>query len=136
MMSLIIGLVLPLLVGVSATRIGLDRDRALYPATMIFIALLYVLFAAMGGSQHALLLDSLLGAIFIIAAVVGFKRSLWFVVVALAGHGVMDLTHAAYISNPGVPSFWPVFCSAYDVMAAAYLAWLLKSGRVHAGASS
>jgi len=30
------------------------------------------------------------------------------------------------LSNPGVPGWWPAFCLAYDVTAAAYLAWLLK----------
>jgi vacuolar-type H+-ATPase subunit I/STV1 len=129
-MALIIGVVLALAVGVFATRIRLDRDRAFYPTIMLVIALLYVLFAAMGGSRRALLLDLLVGSVFIVAAVVGFKRSLWIVVAALAGHGLMDLVHGRFIDNPGVPVWWPGFCSAYDVCAAAYLAWLLKSGRV------
>ena len=43
-----------------------------------------------------------------------------------------DLVHGAVITNPGMPAWWPEFCSAYDFMAAAYLAWLLKSGRVRA----
>ena len=38
------------------------------------------------------------------------------------------------ISNPGVPTWWPEFCLAYDVTAAVYLAWLLKSGRIRAAA--
>jgi hypothetical protein len=46
--------------------------------------------------------------------------------------GVFDLVHAAVISNPGVPGWWPAFCLTYDVTAAAYLAWLLTSGRVRA----
>jgi hypothetical protein len=29
-----------------------------------------------------------------------------------------------------VPVFWPQFCSAYDIAAAAYLAGLLKLGRI------
>ena len=36
------------------------------------------------------------------------------------------------IANPGVPTWWPGFCLAYDVIAAGYLSWLLKSGRVRA----
>jgi hypothetical protein len=77
-------------------------------------------------------LDLLVGIVFVMLAVAGYKRSLWFVAAALAGHGVLDLAHAAIISNPGVPSWWPEFCLTYDVSAAAYLAWLLKSGRVRA----
>ena len=88
----------------------------------------------MGASTHALVLESLVGTVFLAAAVSGFKSSLWFVVAALAAHGIFDLTHAAVISNPGVPSWWPEFCLTYDVTAAAYLAWLLKSGRIRAAA--
>jgi hypothetical protein len=57
-------------------------------------------------------------------------------VVALAGHGVFDFIHAAVIANPGVPDWWPEFCLTYDVTAAAYLAWLLKSKRIRATAAS
>jgi hypothetical protein len=76
----------------------------------------------------------LVGFAFIALAVAGFKRSLWLVVVALAGHGILDLFHASLISNPGVPDWWPSFCGTYDITAAAYLAWLLKRGRVRAAA--
>jgi hypothetical protein len=56
------------------------------------------------------------------------------VVVALAAHGIFDLVHGSAIPNPGVPTWWPEFCLAYDVTAAVYLAWLLKSGRIRAAA--
>jgi hypothetical protein len=131
-MPLIIGIIFALAVGVFATGVGLDRDRAFYPAITIVIALLYVLFAVMGNSTRAIALDSLVSIAFIVAAVAGFKRSLWIVAAALAGHGIMDLFHSAVIANPGVPTWWPAFCSAYDVVAAGYLAWLIRSGRVRA----
>jgi hypothetical protein len=54
----------------------------------------------------------------------------WTVVIALAGHGIFDLVHGGLIANPGVPEWWPPFCLGYDLTAAGYLAWLLKSGRV------
>ena len=131
-MSLIIGVVLAFSVGVFATATGLDRDRAFYPVVTIVIASYYVLFALLGQSTQAVLLDSIVCTVFVILAVVGFKRSLWVVVVALAGHGILDYTHSTVISNPGVPHWWPGFCLTYDVSAAAYLAWLLKSGHVRA----
>lgn len=133
-MALIVGAVLALSVGLFATVVGLDRDRAFYPVAMIVIAVLYSLFAVMGGSNQALLLESLAGAVFIALAVTGFKRSLWVVAAALAARGIFDSIHAALISNPGVPDFWPAFCLTYDVVAAMYLAWLLKSRRIRATA--
>ena len=133
-MALLVGAVLALLVGVFGTVVGLDRDRAFYPVVTIVIAGLYVLYAVMGGSTRALVLESLVGTVFVVMAVVGFKRSLWIAAAALAAHGVLDLAHSAVVSNPGVPPWWPEFCLTYDVLAAAYLAWLLKSGRVRAAA--
>lgn len=129
-MPLLIGAVLAFAVGLFATVVGLDRDRAFYPVVMIVIAALYALYAVIGDSTQALVLELLAGTIFVALAVAGFKGSLWLVAVALAAHGIFDLTHAAFISNPGVPEWWPEFCLAYDVTAAAYLAWLLKSGRL------
>jgi len=58
--------------------------------------------------------------------------NLWIVVAGLAAHGLFDLLHPQLIDNPGVPSFWPMFCMAYDVVAAACLAFLLRRDRPRA----
>lgn len=124
-MALLVGVLLAIAVGLMATAVGLDRDRAFYPTVMMVIAVLYALFAVMGASTQALVLDLLVGSVFFSAALVGFRSSLWVVVVALAAHGLLDLVHDRVISNPGVPLWWPAFCSAYDLTAAVYLAWML-----------
>jgi hypothetical protein len=130
--ALLVGALLAFSVGLWASGVGLDRDRAFYPVVTIVIASYYALFAVMGASTHALVLESLVCAVFLAVAAIGFRWSLWVVVVALAAHGIFDFIHAAVISNPGVPDWWPEFCLSYDVMAAAYLAWLLKTGRIRA----
>ena len=121
-------------VGLLATGAGLDRDRAFYLVVTIVIASYYALFAVMGASTHALVLESLVGTVFLAVAVSGFKWSLWVVVAPLAAHGIFDLGHDTVISNPGVPGWWPQFCLTSDVTFAAYLAWLLRSGRLRAAA--
>lgn len=128
-MALIIGTLLALAVGILGTSGGLDRDRAFYPTVTIVVASYYVLFAVMGGSGEALVIELMVGVVFIVAAVAGFRSSLWLVVAALAAHGIFDFVRGAAISNPGVPIWWPQFCLAFDVTAAGYLAWLLRSGR-------
>lgn len=133
-MALLVGAILAFTVGLMATAVGLDRDRAFYPTVTIVIASYYALFAVMGASTHTLLLESLVGSAFLAVAVAGFRSSLWAVVVALAVHGILDLTHDWFISNAGVPRFWPAFCLAFDLTAAAYLALLLKTGRTRAAA--
>ena len=132
MTSAVVGACLALAVGVFATVVRLDRDRAFYPTVAIVIASLYSLFAAMGGSNRALVVESIVGVGFIALAVLGFRTSMWAVVAALGLHGVFDLVHGSLISNPGVPLWWPAFCLAYDVAAAGYLAWLIVSRRARA----
>ena len=129
-MEFVVGLTLAIAVGLFATAVGLDKDRSFYPTIMIVIAALYVLFAVMGGSTEALWIEMAIGAGFVAAAVAGFKGSLWIVAGALAAHGLQDFVHTLYIPNPGVPVWWPGFCGTYDVVAAMYLAWLIRSGRV------
>lgn len=125
-MAYLIGAILALAVGLMATATGLDRDRAFYPTVMIVIALLYPLFAVIGGSSPSVLAaESGIAIAFIVLAIVGFRRSLWLVVAALASHGIFDLVHGQVIANPGVPVYWPAFCGTYDVVAAGYLALLL-----------
>jgi hypothetical protein len=130
--ALVIGALLAFAVGLFATGLGLDRDRAFYPVVTIVIASYYALFAVMADSARALVLESAVGALFLAVAASGFRSSLWLIVVALAAHGIFDLNHGALIFNPGVPRWWPEFCLTYDVAAAVYLAWLLKLGRIRA----
>jgi hypothetical protein len=127
-----VGAVLALSIGLSGTIIGLDRERAFYPTIVAVIASYYALFAVMGGSLQALAVESIPIAVFLGVSIAGYKRSLWLVVVALAGHGAFDAIHGRLIINAGVPTWWPQFCLAYDVVAAAYLASLLFRSRVSA----
>ena len=105
---------------------GFDRDRAFYPTVLIVVGSYYVLFAAMAGSLHTVLLESVLMTAFLVAAVAGFKSSAWIVVGALAGHGVLDAFHGRVLENSGVPAWWPAFCLAFDLGAAGSLAWVIR----------
>jgi hypothetical protein len=67
--------------------------------------------------------------VFVLTAAVGFKTTPWLVAAGLAAHGVLDLFHGAVAANPGVPVWWPGFCSAFDVAAAGFLAWTLLERR-------
>jgi hypothetical protein len=130
-MPYIIGIVLALVSVVLARVAGLDRDRAFYPTILIVVATYYLLFAVVGGSFGALVVESIVMIAFVIVAVLGFKFNLWLVVFALAAHGVFDFVHGNVVVNPGVPIWWPGFCMAYDVVAAGFLGWLLYARKVH-----
>lgn len=124
-MEYLVGLAFSLAIAAVATFIGFDRDRSFYPTILIVIALVYVLFAAMGASAQALLTESLVAGTFFVVAVIGFKTNLWLVLAALVGHGVFDLVHHLFIDNPAVPHWWPGFCMAVDLILAVYLGGLL-----------
>lgn len=124
-MELIVGTALALFVGGGTAWLGMDRDRAFYPTVLIVVATYYVLFAVIDGGRGVLLSEIAIAAVFVAFAVAGFKRDLWLVVAALAGHGVMDFFHHDLVHNTGVPAVWPGFCAAYDLTAAAFLAWVL-----------
>ena len=114
-MEYVIGLTLSAAVVWFATVVGLGRDRSFYPTVLIIIGSYYVLFAAMGASRHTLLAETVVAGIFLLLAVLGFKRSLWVIVVGSIGHGLFDFVHHFFIDNPGVPRWWPGFCLAFDV---------------------
>jgi hypothetical protein len=106
--------------------VGFDRERAFYPTVLIVTASYYVLFAAEGASARTLVIEIVIASCFLIAAVLGFKRSFWIVPVALAGHGLFDYFRRFFIVNPGVPRWWPGFCLAIDVALAVWLTVRLR----------
>jgi len=93
-----------------------------YPTVLIAIASYYVLFAVMGASRRTLILEIVVASGFLLVGTLGFKRNLWLVVIALAGHGVFDFVRPGFIFNPGVPSWWPGFCLIFDVVIGGLLA--------------
>ena len=125
-MEYLVGMIVALIIFSSSTVIGFDRERAFYPVVMIVIAAYYILFAATAESTSVLILECVAAVVFMTAATIGFRINLWVVVAALLSHGTFDLFHHEIIENPGVPYWWPGFCIGADVVAAVYLAVLLK----------
>jgi hypothetical protein len=89
------------------------------------VAHYYILFAVMGRSMTALLIETLVACVFVMVAVAGFRINLWLVAAALAAHGIFDFFHHRFIRNPGVPIWWPGFCLGFDVVIGGLLAVLL-----------
>jgi hypothetical protein len=128
-MEFIVGVTLALFVCAGASLLGMDRDRVFYPTVLIVVASYYVLFAVMDGSDKVLLSEIAIAAVFTVIAVVGFKRNLWLVAAALAGHGILDFFHHALVQNAGVPRAWPGFCMAFDLTAAVIVGCILAFRR-------
>ncbi len=121
----VVALALAAVIVVLGRLSGLDRDRAMYPITLIVIAAYYVLFATMGGAQ-ALPAELFAATIFTVIAIIGFRTSLWWVAAGISGHGLFDwFVHPPLIANPGMPVFWPAFCGSIDVALGVLMAVLL-----------
>ena len=73
-----------------AAPVGFDRDRAFYPTVVVVIGSYYVMFAVLGGSLQAVVLESSVMTGFAAVAVLGFRGKLWIVAAALARHDVFD----------------------------------------------
>jgi hypothetical protein len=125
-MEYLIGLILALAVVALVTVTGLERDRAFYPTVLIVVASYYVLFASMADLTHAVVVESIAAGGFTLIAILGFKKNLWLVALAIAGHGLFDLVHSRLINNPGVPNWWPGFCMAFDVTVGCFLGVRLR----------
>ena len=124
-MEYIVGITLALLVCGAAKGLGMDRERVFYPAVAIAVASYYLAFAVADGRSEVWLFELVIAAVFITAAVLGFKRNPWITVLALGGHGVMDVFHHLLVHNEGVPRAWPGFCMSFDVTAAALVTGLM-----------
>ena len=124
-MEYIVGITLALFFCAAAAGLGMDRERVFYPAVAIAVASYYLAFAVVDGRSEVMLSEVAIAAVFIVAAVAGFKLNPWFAVFALGGHGVMDAFHHHLVHNSGVPQVWPGFCMSFDVTAAVIVAWVM-----------
>jgi hypothetical protein len=121
-MEYLIGVLVALGVAGFAAVVGFDRERSFYATVAVVVASYYILFAAMGAGRNALIAEVLVACGFAALAVLGFRKSAWFLAVALVGHGVFDFVHHLFIDNPGVPRWWPGFCLAFDALFGAIIA--------------
>ena len=124
-MEYLIGVGLALVVCAFAMLAGFDRDRVFYPTLLTVIATYYILFAVMGSSTPALAIESVVAGTFLVLAVAGFKKNLWLIVAALAGHGVFDFFHQLFIQNPGCPDVVARLLPFLRLLAGGFLAMLL-----------
>jgi len=55
----------------------------------------------MGASGRTLVIEIVAATVFLLFAVLGFRRNLWLVVAGIVGHGIFDFVHHLFIQNPG-----------------------------------
>jgi hypothetical protein len=102
----------------------------LYSLGLLALPTLYALFALQAGEQAVGLKEMIYGVPFVVVglifAFVSVSQSAVVVGVFWILHGLYDLTHSRFITNAGVPDWYPVFCFSVDVVIGAYLLWLSR----------
>ena len=130
MIPLFIGAGLAIVLAVAAKVTRFDQDRSFYPTVLIVIATYYVLFAFMSG--EAIVEEIIVASAFFIAAIARAMRPV-VVGVGILLHGVFDFLHPTFITNSGVPVWWPAFCAGVDILLGAWVIWLSLKGAVLRG---
>lgn len=126
MLPLLVGAVLAIVLAIGARITRSDQERSFYPTLLIVIATYYVLFAFMSG--ESIVEEIVVAAVFSIVAIAGGKMSPVLVGVGILLHGVFDFLRPLFISNSGVPVWWPGFCGGVDILLGAWVIWFSFKG--------
>ncbi|MGY1738148.1 hypothetical protein [Geodermatophilus sp. SYSU D00684] len=96
-------------------------DATVYALGLVLIAAVYIGFAVADGRARVIAVETVVAAVFVVAAAAGVTGSAWLLVAGLAGHGLKDLWQhrTRFVANT---RWWPPFCAAVDVVAAALIA--------------
>lgn len=102
----------------------------LYSIGLLTLPSLYAFFALHAGDKAVGVKEMLYGVPFVVIglvfAFVSVRQSAIVVGAFWILHGLYDLTHNQFITNAGVPSWYPVFCFSVDAVIGAYLLWLSR----------
>jgi hypothetical protein len=105
-------------------------QRWLYSIGLLTLPSLYASFALQAGEPAVGVKEMIYGVPFVVVGLVfAFVSVRWSAVVIGAFwilHGLYDLTHSQFITNAGVPGWYPVFCFSVDIVVGAYLLWLSR----------
>lgn len=109
------------------TRRAVRVEKLLLAMFLGAMPVIYSLTAVRNGaSGDVLALEVAAIAVFGALAVIGFNGSPWFLVIGIAGHGLLwDGSHHA--AELVVPTWYAVFCLVVDVMLAAYVSTQIRA---------
>jgi hypothetical protein len=128
MLAIAIGVVLAVFIALLSRLTHFERDRSYFAVILIAIATYYVLFACM--ANEAIMAEVFVASIFAFLAICGALRWPLLLGIGIFMHGIFDLVHNNFISNSGVPLWWPMFCASIDMVLGTWVIYLVKTKRV------
>jgi hypothetical protein len=127
LIPVVIGVLLAVGIAALAKFTRFDEDRSFYSTVLVIIASYYVLFAVLDGSGHALAWELVIAAAFSTIAIMGALVLPTLVGIGIIAHGLFDFVHDVFITNSGVPTWWPSFCGSIDVFLGLWVIVLTRS---------
>jgi hypothetical protein len=105
-------------------------ERWLYSLGLLTLPGIYAFFAIQAGEQAVGVKEMIYGVPYVVAglvfAFVSVRQSAVVVGVFWLLHGLYDLAHSQFITNTGVPGWYPIFCFVVDAVIGSYLLWLSR----------
>lgn len=105
-------------------------ERWMYSLGLLVLPGLYASFALRAGEPAVGVNEMIHGVPFVVAglafALVSVRRSAVVVGALWLLHGVYDLVHDHFVTNDGVPGWYPIFCFVVDAVVGAYVLWLSR----------
>jgi len=102
----------------------------MYSLGLLVLPGLYASFALQAGEPAVGVEEMIYGAPYVVAglvfALVSVRRSAVVVGALWLLHGLYDLVHGRFVTNPGVPEGYPIFCFVVDAVIGSYLLWLSR----------
>ena len=121
-------------VGLACVALGVlvakkyDLEIWAYSASLLALALVYMLFGLFSTGQHVILKELLYGVPFILIGLVvlyfDFRLSAYLVAFTWLIYADYDLGHDSLFLNDGVPSWYPLLCAVFDFGLGGYLVYL------------
>src|SRR4051794_14994236 len=92
-----------------------------YALGLAVIAAVYIGFGVADGRPKVIAVETVVASLFVLVAAVGVTGPGWVLVAGLAAHGAKDMWQhrTGFVANT---RWWPPFCAAVDVVAAALIA--------------
>lgn len=105
-----------------ARRAGWKREVRIYAVGLMVAALIYVGFAAVGGATLSwFALESGGLVLFSLVALLGLRKSVWFLSIGWAAHVAWDVLLHKTESVGFVPEWYPLVCIGFDLFLAVYI---------------
>jgi len=105
-------------------------ERWLYSLGLLTLPSLNAFFALQAGEQAVAVTEMSYGLPYVVAglvfAFVSVRQSAVVVGIFWLLHGLYDLVHSQFITNTGVPGWYPIFCFVVDAVVGSYLLWLSR----------